>query len=135
MTREPPESGSWPSALDTTARRMPSPAGAASSRAHVVYNGNSISSTPAPAVSASSAASAQILAVRLASQVLPEPGPPSTTSRAHRLARSSASSSSSPQPSAIRSFRSMTAGVSRGPPNRMSRGQGSVLSHLISVAR
>lgn len=59
---------------------------------HVVYSGISTSSGMAPAASACRAASAHSRAVRLASHVLPDPGPPSTTSRARRLAMSASRS-------------------------------------------
>ena len=90
------------------------PGGLAASRAHVVYSGSSTSSRLAPAASASRAASRTSRAVRLASHVLPEPGPPRTTSRAHRRARSSASRSwpAALRPLTMRSFRSIAAGVS-----------------------
>ena len=71
----------------------------------------------------------------MASQVLPEPGPPRITSRLHCRASSSASASCSPAgPVALtRSLRSIAAGVSTGPPSRGSCGHGSVFSQPISV--
>ena len=131
--RELPRSGRWSSALDTAASRiLPL---ALNRREQVVYSGSSTSSIFPPASRACKASSAQRRAVRLASQVLPEPGPPRMTSRLHRCASASASKSCScARPVAvICSLRSMAAGVGTDPPK--SRGHGSVFNQSISVLR